>query len=473
MFKHTAFLTLATILGLALGFCREWLIISRWGVTGATDALLVALFFTEALRSMLGSGLVSAAALPMWAQQTESHRKEWFSQIALFWCVAGLSIGVICFFFSGAIASLIGIGLKNEHSQLAGHLLSLIAVSIPCIFAQSILAVPHQSADKYMAAGLSSFLFNLPSVAYLALTKTPSMESLIWCFNLGAFCMVIVLLPYCMQTKCLKATKIRWSTVSVFIHQLWPLLISGLASQGLMLLERICGSLLGDGVITLVNFARKLINLPLIVLMSLNQILLSKMSQSIEEQREKLLSIGLNICTALTLPAAFLFASAAHAIIYFAMPNQNNSQTLALLLAAFSPSIIFGSWNALMARYFYAKGQTKLPLMYELIGNLAQAGAMLSLPFFIGITGFPWAVMVGVMTTATLLCIKINASLLASLVKMTVGSAIVLLVGYFGFTSPLLANMQPIMQLACASAIASLLLVFSCKRYQLFSRGRA
>ncbi|MCX8573096.1 hypothetical protein, partial [Aminobacter sp. MET-1] len=49
-----------------------------------------------------------------------------------------------------------------------------------------------------------------------------------------------------------------------------PLFGSNLASHGLALLERMVASLLGEGAVTWLNLARKLINLPLVALMSLN-----------------------------------------------------------------------------------------------------------------------------------------------------------------------------------------------------------
>src|SRR5690606_28132280 len=61
--------------------------------------------------------------------------------------------------------------------------------------------------------------------------------------------------------------------------RLAPLLGSAGVGQGLMLLERIVASYLGDGVVTVLNLARKLVNLPLLALMAVNQVLLGLMSR--------------------------------------------------------------------------------------------------------------------------------------------------------------------------------------------------
>ncbi|MDP0947151.1 lipid II flippase MurJ, partial [Klebsiella pneumoniae] len=75
-------------------------------------------------------------------------------------------------------------------------------------------------------------------------------------------------------------------------QRIGPLLLSNGASQGLALIERLVASLLGEGAVTWVNLARKLMNLPLIALMSLNQVLLGMMSRRQGDERLALLKRG-------------------------------------------------------------------------------------------------------------------------------------------------------------------------------------
>ena len=64
MLGSAFWLTLATLLGLCLGFAREWLLVASWGAGERSDAFLIALFLPEALRMSLAGGVLSAAALP-------------------------------------------------------------------------------------------------------------------------------------------------------------------------------------------------------------------------------------------------------------------------------------------------------------------------------------------------------------------------------------------------------------------------
>jgi len=63
-------------------------------------------------------------------------------------------------------------------------------------------------------------------------------------------------------------------------------------------------SWLGEGVLTLLNLARKLANLPLVALLSVNQVLLSLMARQGGAERLTLLRQGLALNTLITTPAA-------------------------------------------------------------------------------------------------------------------------------------------------------------------------
>ena len=64
---------------------------------------------------------------------------------------------------------------------------------------------------------------------------------------------------------------------------------------------------------------------------------------------------------------------------------------------------MFGAWNALLARYAYAAGDTHMPLHCELWGSVCTALLLVSLPFAIGLIGVALAALSGVLVTGLLL----------------------------------------------------------------------
>ncbi|NBF03706.1 murein biosynthesis integral membrane protein MurJ [Pseudomonas sp. Fl5BN2] len=405
MFGATLWLTLATLTGLAAGFAREWLLVAAWGAGGQSDGFLVAMFLPEALRMALAAGLLSAAALPLYQQRSAPEQQAWLSALAPRLLLCGLVLGGVLSLGAPLWVRLIGPGLGNDGYTLASGGLHWLAWCAPGFILHSLFCVPLQARARFVLAGLGSLLFNLPPVIYLASfhhDATPG--GLAAACVLGSLLMPTVLLP-----SLLRDGWRPWRFQAApgagreLLQRIGPLLSSNLASQGLALLERMAASLLGEGAVTWINLARKLINLPLIALMSLNQVLLGLMSGSSGEQRLGLLRKGLSTTTLLTIPAVVGLIGAAAALVHLLLPNQAADSPLPTLLAWFSVPLMFGAWNALLARYAYAAGDTRMPLNCELAGSLLNALLLALLPYVFGLIGIALAAICGVVLTGLLL----------------------------------------------------------------------
>ncbi|WP_122501349.1 lipid II flippase MurJ [Pseudomonas viridiflava] len=405
MLGSTLWLTLATLTGLAAGFAREWLLVAAWGAGGQSDAFLVSMFLPEALRMSLAAGLLSAAALPLYQQRSADGQQRWLGAMVPRLTLAGVLLSALLALGAGLLVRLIGPGLDADGYAQASSGLRWLAWCAPGFMLHGLLCVPLQARSRFVLAGLGSLLFNLPPVIYLAVlghAATPT--GLASACVLGSLLMPGVLLPSLYRSGW---RPWQWQAeagvVRELLQRIGPLLSSNLASQGLALLERMVASLLGEGAVTWVNLARKLINLPLIALMSLNQVLLGLMSGSAGDQRLGLLKRGLGSATLLTLPAVAGLIGAAGALVVLLLPNQTHDGPLPGLLAWFAVPLMFGAWNALLARYAYAASDTRLPLNCELIGSLCNAVLLGVLPLMFGLTGIAIAALGGALVTGILL----------------------------------------------------------------------
>jgi murein biosynthesis integral membrane protein MurJ len=405
MFGSTLWLTLATLTGLAAGFAREWLLVAAWGAGGRSDAFLVSLFLPEALRMALAAGLLSAAALPLYQQRSAQQQQNWLGALAPRLLLCGLGLSVLLSVAAPLWVRLIGPGLDDDGYLQAAGSLRWLAWSAPGFLLHALLCVPLQARSRFVLAGLGSLLFNLPPVLYLALLRHDANPTGLACSCLlGSLLMPGALLPSLLRDgwKPWRLTR-EPGAGRELLQRIGPLLSSNLASQGLALLERMVASLLGEGAVTWVNLARKLINLPLIALMSLNQVLLGLMSGTEGEQRMALLRKGLSSATLLTVPAVAGLIGAAGALVALLLPNQAIDSPLPALLAWFAVPLMFGAWNALLARFAYAAGDTRLPLKCELTGSLLNAVLLAVLPFFFGLVGIAMAAVCGAIVTGLLL----------------------------------------------------------------------
>lgn len=397
MLGSAFWLTLATLLGLCLGFAREWLLVASWGAGERSDAFLIALFLPEALRMSLAGGVLSAAALPLFLERQGERRLDWLA--AILPALLGIAVALSLLLLAAApwLVRLLGPGLAETASAQAAANLRILAWCVPGLMLHALFSIPLQAAERFVLAGLGSLLFNLPPVLYLALHGQASQpEQLALACLLGSLLMPLVLLP----SLWIEGWRPwRWRLSGVELGELGgriaPLLLSNAASQGLALVERLVASLLGEGAVTWVNLARKLMNLPLIALMSLNQVLLGMMSRRQGGERLALLRRGLETASLLTLPAGVGLVAAAPGLVALLLPQQTAGSPLPALLAWFAVPLVFGAWNALLARYAYAAGDTRLPLRCELLGSALNAALLAVLPLIFGLPGIPLAALGG------------------------------------------------------------------------------
>lgn len=405
MFGSTLWLTLATLAGLVAGFAREWLLVAAWGAGSRSDGFLVAVFLPEALRMTLAAGLLAAAALPLYQQRDPQRQQAWLASLSPRLLAVGLALFALLALGAPLWVRLIGPGLDAAaHAQAAANLRWLAACA-PGLVMHGLFSIPLQARQRFVLPGLGSLLFNLPPVLYLFIRGSSSDSAeLAMSFFAGSVLMCLPLLA--------PVWSFGWRPWQVsgdplagreLLGRIGPLLASNVASQGLALLERLIASFLGEGAVTWVNLARKLINLPLIALMSLNQVLLGMMSGEQGQQRLALLRRGLDAATLLSLPAAFGLIGASPTLIHLLMPAQSADGPLPALLAWFATPLVFGAWNAMLARYAYASGDTRLPLNCELLGSLVNAALLVVLPYCFGLPGIALAALGGVVVTNLLL----------------------------------------------------------------------
>lgn len=409
MFGSTALLTVVTLAGLVAGFAREWLLITSWGAGSRTDAFLTAMFLTEMLRTTMAAGLLSAAALPLYQRRNAAQRKEWLDAMLPQGALAGVGLSVSLALLAPWLVRLLAPGLDEAMQTEAVRQMRLLVWCIPGIALHALLCIAPQASSQFSLAGTGSLMFNLPQVFCLVWSGERLEESTLALSALaGSILMTLVLLP--------SALRAGWSPFqwrlsgrerTELARQLGPLLASSGASNAITLLERTIASLLGDGVLTWLNFARKLINLPLIALASLNQVMLGLMSQRNSGDAQHLLRQALNAATVLTLPTSIGLIGAAPTLVLWLGPKDTNS-ALALLVAWLSTPLLLGSWNALLARYSYANGNTHLPLSCELLGNLVNALALCSLPFLLGLPGIAMATLLGTASTGLSLLLRLQ-----------------------------------------------------------------
>lgn len=459
MLGAAGLLTLVTLTGLVAGLAREWLLVASWGASARTDAFLIAMFIPEALRMMLAGGVLSAAAMALWQARSAEERPVWLGRMTLGLGGPAVLLAVLLWLGAPVWVRLVGPGLSAEQLALTHTALQALAWSVPGMVLSALWSVPLQAGGRFVLAGMGSLLYNLPAIAYMAWFRQDSTETgLGVAFVLGSLLMAVVMAPSAWQFG-LRPANLRWHQASMaeLGGRLSPLMGGALMAQGLMLAERIVASYLGEGVVTVLNLARKLVNLPLVALMSINQVLLGLMSKGSADERLPLLKRGLALVTTVTTPAAVGLMLSAQALVLLLFPGVQGTDVLGPVLGWYAVTLVVASWNTLLARYNYAAGDTRLPFTCELAGSLANAVALPVLAWGFGAQGMAAALLLGVLLNGGLLVHRNGLWGRLGLGPSVVGSALALSLSGWALAPNLPAAPWP--QLAWATAAGAVCLL--------------
>lgn len=455
MFGATSLLTLVTLTGLVAGFAREWLLVASWGAGARTDGFLIAMFLPEALRTMLSAGVLTSGALVLWQTRSPPERAQWLGHVSTALAVMGVAVAAALALTAPLLVHLVGPGLSDGQRSLTEATLRCLAWTVPGILMQGLWTVPLQAHGRFLLAGLGSLLYNLPAIVYLGVVREQATEmGLARAFVFGGFSMMIVMIPSVWRLGLRPGTlRLSMAPLRELGQRLLPLLTSGVVGQGLMLLERIAASYLGEGAVTLLNLTRKLINLPLIALMSLNQVLLSLMSEGGDSQRVPLLRRGMATVSMLSLPAAVGLMLAAPALVAALFPKVHGTAMMAPLLGWYSVILVVAGWNAMLARYNYATGNTRLPLGCELSGNALQALTLPWLAWQWGAPGIVISTLLGTLLTGFLLLRRNQLWHALGLVRQMLGGVLMLAVSGFWMAPQLSAPTTANLLIAMAASL--------------------
>lgn len=434
MVKSSALVSGLYALGMLIGFLRDMTLVREIGTGGATDAFLIAVFLPDALRMTIASGVIAAAFLPLWATLAASDRPRMAASATLGLLAATLGIALSLRLLAPILMTVLGPGLTEAGRETAIACFDMMVWAIPALSIYGLLGAIHNNAHRFVLPAAGSVIYNGVAIAYLlAAGRDSSVEGLSLANCAATLSMVALLVPgawRCGWRPLCNGAKVRDFTL--LARRLGPLLLSASAGHAAVLLERALGSLIGEGTVTLINLARKIVSLPIAAVNSLAQVVLPRFVHahvsraSAALRRELWLSLGIG--TLLTWPASLTLALWAPAMSTLVLPSgsEDQRQTLGRLFAAFAFSVVPACWNILLARGYYAQDDMVTPTRFELIGMAVHLGGLLVMFRLFGVWAVPAAVFGAALVTTTLLqrnsplradtalCAKASAALAAA-----------------------------------------------------------
>lgn len=263
-------LSVAVLLGRLSGLVRELQLATSFGVSRQADIAVLLLTLPDMLVGLLLAGGLSAALVPRFRQLPPPAAAMLFRRVAGRATIAFAAAGLILALAPDAFLALLAPGIDSP-SRVTGALApALVALALPLGAASGVVAAYLNANDRYFVAGLGTLVFNLSVIAALALgTRAPDQMFLMLAIGVAigagarlALQAVVVPAP---------GWRDRADTVPAD-----PLLArafaAGIAAVGLTVLApvlvRAAASLLPGGAVASFNYAQKLTELPVGILIT-------------------------------------------------------------------------------------------------------------------------------------------------------------------------------------------------------------
>jgi len=257
-----------TLLSRFLGLGREMAIAYSFGATGETDAFMLALTIPNIFHSVVGIALATAV-IPIFEEYRVQGRREEIWQV-LSTAVNVIIVVIGLFVLLGAVGSsaivrVLGPGFPAETAQLAINLTAIVMPSILFTTLAGVLGGILNANHIFGPVAIGPAVLNL-AIIVSALVSFPRLGI----YNLAIGTVVGSLLYVAVQVPALRRVGFKYSlafniqnpAVSEMLKMMGPILIVTGISQIYTMVDLRFASNLEAGSIAVLNYARKLMQLP-------------------------------------------------------------------------------------------------------------------------------------------------------------------------------------------------------------------
>ncbi len=403
--KAAVVITIMTIITKVLGFVRETVIAKAFGATILTDAYLVAYTLPYFLQAVLGMALVTSIVPVVTRYLVKGEEREaWhIASITLNWTALMMTV----FTLLGIVGArgLVYITAPGFDSFAADLAVTLTIIMFPSIIFMGIgmlmtgvLNARKSFAVAAFAPGFSSLIIIFSVIIF----GKYGIEFLAWGTLLSMAGAMLIQLPVLRKVgfRYSWAWNLRHPEVKGIFINLVPIFLGVAVNQLYLAINRFFASSLAEGSISALNYASKLMNLPLgIFVFAVSSAIFPTLSeQAIKEDRHALaltLVRGLKMVLLITLPAAAGLMALKAPIVKLLFErgafDATATQMTADALFYFCLGMFAMAANMVITRAYYALQDVKTPLYMGLFSIFVNIIASVVLVNSMGHSGLALA----------------------------------------------------------------------------------
>ena len=261
-------LGLALLVGRLSGLVRETVVASIFGISAQGDLAVVLMTLPDLMVNLLVAGGLSAAFVPSLLKLPANEADVLTRFVAIVTLSLFTIFGLIVFIAPGITVGILAPGRADLGFLLAGWLPLLIAVALPVAAFSGVAGGYANARGHFFVSGIGTLIFNVTLISVLLLgLRLPPLQALAFGIFLGAVmrCLPLFLhIPSRLFRSCSLVPQ-NWKSFLVDF-------CAGLLAVGSALLApvvlRAAASWLEGGSVSALNYAQKLVELPVGVILS-------------------------------------------------------------------------------------------------------------------------------------------------------------------------------------------------------------
>jgi putative peptidoglycan lipid II flippase len=401
MLKSSAAMAVATLISRILGLVREMAYSRFMGTGWVASAFIFAFQIPNLFRRLLGEGALTAAFLPKFKEKekTEGEAAMWHAANAVLSGLVALSLAIV-----GIV--LLGVSLVLHYRTLSDQtrlMLELLRIMFPYMVFVCVAAICMgmlNARGRFFVPALGAALLNVVMISSVLIIKPlaplvgTELPSQIHLLAFGVLAAGFAQAAFQMPSLMKEGWRFRWvspwrdSTVREVVQRMIPTTLGVAAFQLNVVITQSFAFFLGDSIVASFQYAVRLMELPQGLFgASLATYLLPTLAGLAADRdygrfRSTLLQ-GLGYLSFVNLLAGALLAALAEPIVRLLLEggrfHASDTENVAQALLCLAPGLVSFSATSILARAFYAVGDTRVPMQISVF--CLGANVILSLIF--------------------------------------------------------------------------------------------
>ncbi|MED3563414.1 murein biosynthesis integral membrane protein MurJ, partial [Bacillus xiapuensis] len=417
MIKSVGIITLIAIVSKMLGFGRDLLMAAYFGASTVTDAFFVASIIPVLLFAALGMAITSGIA-PIYAEAKKKSQQEARSIISVL-ATLFISLSIILTFVfyiaTPMMTKLIAPGFNSQQTVLTNQLTMIMLPSF-CFFVLSALMTGILEYEKVFAPpafiAIPQNLFVIITIIFL--TKQYGIYGVAVATLLGSVSQFFILYPFIKKYQVFHinfAFKTYQNQIFSTLRLFSPIIIASGVYQINAVVDRMVASRLPEGSVSALNYANKLMYLPLsILLLSLITVIFPSVVDSAVKKGTEFVHWvfkGISLITFAAIPIAVVMLVESRILVELAFKRGAFDETAALMTKQafffYTFGMIFMALKEYLNRCFVALKETKVTMTCSILAVGLNIVLSIILAHFIGVGGIALATAIAMLFQTLLL----------------------------------------------------------------------